>query len=189
MNNKFSSLTMSVLVDNKSVSVFYNKEFLFPFALFFPSLFGMLLYLYTFPILLKWILIFLFVACLLGLTAHLQTFLKGEDIFLWRVNQSGFYFRANRTNLLSLKPPVFYAWSNVIKVYYVSRYITSGTDSDKVTIKNAILLFLTGKVEPIILEFPHSKKLNYDLFSVINALSSKISLYPFPKRQLVTCVK
>jgi len=168
---------MSALVDNKNVTVFYNKEFALPLTLFFPSLLGMLLYRYTFPSLFKWILIFLFAMCLLGLIAHLKTFLKGEDVFLWRVNQDGFYFQANRTNLFSLKSPVFYSWSNVIKVYYVNKYITLGTDSDKVIIKNAILLFLTGKVGPVVLEFPHSKKVNYDLFKVINAFSPKDTVF------------
>ena len=162
---------MKALVDNKSVTVFYNKEFALPLTLFFPSLFGMLLYQYTFPSLLKWFLIFLFIMCLLGLIAHLKSLLKGEDVFLWRVNQDGFYFRANRTNLFSLKAPVFYSWSNVIKLYYVNKYITIGTYSDKVTIKNTVLLFLSGKVESVILEFPHSKKVNYDLFKVINVLA------------------
>jgi len=177
MNNKFSSLTMNVLVINKSVTVSYNKEFSLFFTIFPPSLLGMLLYLYTFPSLLKWVLIFLFIMCLLGLTAHLKTLLKGEDLFLWRVNQDGFYFPANRTNLFSLKSPISYSWSNVIKILYVNKYITSGTDSDKVTIKNAVLLFLAGREGPKILEFPHSKKLNYDLFKVINALAPQNTVF------------
>ncbi len=162
---------MSVLVDTQSVTVSYNKEFMLPFMLFFPSLFGMMLYFYTFPSLLKWVLIFFFVACLQGLIAHLKTFFKGGDVFLWRVNQDGFYFQAKRTNLFSLKPATFYSWPEIIKVSYVKKYITLDSDLNKVTIKNVVLLFLAGRKEPTTLDFPHSKKVSYELFKVINALA------------------
>jgi hypothetical protein len=163
---------MSVLVDNDSVTVSNNKEFMFPLMLFIPSLLGMLLYLYSFPALLKWVLIFFFVAFLSGLIAHLNSFLNGEDMFLWKVDRFGFYFQAQRTNLFSLKTPVPHPWSKIIKVLYVKKYTTLDHELDSITIKNTILLFgISSKGTPKILEYPCPGKIGFELFKVMKALA------------------
>lgn len=179
MSNKYTSLTMNILVDEESITVCYNKEFMFPLMVFMPSLLAMILYLYTLPELLKWVLIFFFAALLSGLVAHLRNFIKGEDVFLWRVDHSGFFFQANRTNFFTLKPPVFYSWSKIKQILYVEKYTTLDQESDRVTIKKVLLLFSTESAQPKTLECPHRKKVGFELFNAMNALSSKGTAFEF----------
>jgi len=177
MRNQYNSLTMSILADKDSITLSHNKEFMLPFMLFFPAFFGMILYMYTFPALLKWVLVFFFLASLSGLIAHVRNFIKGEDVFVWKVDQSGFYFQAMRTNLLSLKPPLFQPWSNIVKVFYVKNYITLDHELDTVTLKNSILIFTTDQPEAKALQYPQSKNIAADLFKVIQALAPQDSVF------------
>jgi len=177
MGNKYSSLTMSILIDKDSVTLAHNKEFMLPFMVFLPTFLGMILNLYTFPALLKWVLVFFFIASLSGLVAHLKSFIKGEDIFIWKVDPTGFYFQATHTNLLSLKPPLFQPWSNIEKILYVKNYITLDNDLDTVTLKNSILVFTADSPKAKMLQYPRPKKIGADLFKVIQALAPRDSVF------------
>jgi len=168
---------MSTLIEKDSVTLAHNKEFMLPLMVFLPTFLGMILSLYTFPALLKWVLVFFFLASLSGLIAHLKNFIKGEDIFVWKVDQSGFYFQAMQTNLLSLKPPLFQPWSNIVKVFYVKNYITLDNELDTVTLKNSILVFTTDNPKAKILQYPRPKKIGADLFKVIQALAPQDSIF------------
>jgi len=177
MRNQYNSLTMSILVDKDSVTLSHNKEFMLPLMIFLPAFLGMILTLYTLPALLKWLLVFFFLASLSGLIAHLKNFIKGEDVFVWKVDHTGFYFQALRTNFLSLKPPLFQPWPNIAKVFYVKKYITLDHELDTVTLKNSILIFTADSPEAKILQYPHSQKIGADLFKVIQALAPQDSVF------------
>ncbi|NOQ64785.1 MAG: hypothetical protein GQ582_09765 [Methyloprofundus sp.] len=161
---------MNIIVSNDSVSVSYNKEFMLPIMIFMPSLFAMILYQYTPPNLFKWVLVIFFIASLSGLIAHLTCFMKGKDVFLWKVDRFGFYFQAQRTHLLSLKPPIPHPWSKVAKVLYVKKYITLDHEMDSVSLKNIIIIVNKHTAQTKILD-TLSPKISFDLFKVMQALS------------------
>lgn len=168
---KYSSLTMRILVGRDGITVSYLNAFMLPIMIVLLSSLAMLLYQFKLPEPLKWVVVFFLVGLLSGLVAHLTAFSKGEGVLIWRVDRTGFFFPAKRTNILSLKPPLFQAWSTISKVLYVDRYFTWDCEGDRITLKNKILLFRVGAEIPKILEFPDGKQLGFELLKVLRALA------------------
>ncbi len=109
---------MSVTVNNDSVVVSYNKEFMFCNDDFYTFTARYALIFIFFSSITRMGANIFFMASLSALIAHLKTFFKGEDVFLCKVERVGCYFQARQTHLLSLKAPFFNAWLTIIKVLF-----------------------------------------------------------------------
>lgn len=166
---------MNMVVAKDSITVAYDSEFILALMLFTPSLLGIVLYhIYAGnflpPSFFTGVLVFFFVALISGLVAHTKTFLSGSDIFLWKVDHSGFYFQASRTNLFSLKKPTAYAWKKTTKVLYIKEFTTLDSDLDKMVYKDVILVFgHLPKNRYKMLSYPG--EIGFELFEVMRGLA------------------
>lgn len=187
----FKSLSMTLTLDEDSVDVSQNIEFMLGLTALLLGLFVEGFYFIhdnhlSINNIFAYVWIFFFIALLLAIPPQINSFRKKQNMLLWKADRQGFYFMASRSSFMSYKDPTFYPWSSVEKVMYANKYITIDSDLDKVTYTDNVLVFFYPKRKnkqgievPKALCYPG--KIGPEVFEAIKRLAPDVDNLVFEK--------